>query len=155
MKLQPSSRKELKVIAAGTLACSAVMVLVFVVLHVAGVYRTALWQVVLSALVGSAVAILNFAALCLTVQKAAEKSQDARFVHTCVQTSYTARLALQALWCIAAFVAPCFQVVAAALPLLFPRVAIYFQQIKERKRPEAAPASAAQQGNPLPPEQER
>lgn len=73
MKLQPASRRELKHIAVGTLICSAVMVAVFVLLSVTGIYPSVFWQVLLSALLGSAVAIVNFALLCLTVQSAAEK----------------------------------------------------------------------------------
>ena len=97
MKLQPASRRELKHIAVGTLICSAVMVAVFVLLSVTGIYPSVFWQVLLSALLGSAVAIVNFALLCLTVQSAAEKAGDAGAVKARVQTSYTSRLALQGL----------------------------------------------------------
>lgn len=155
MKLQPASRRELKHIAVGTLICSAVMVAIFVLLSVTGIYPSVFWQVLLSALLGSAVAIVNFALLCLTVQSAAEKAGDAGAVKARVQTSYTARLALQGLRCIVAFLVPSLQVVAAVLPLLFPRMVIHAMQIKERKRSAAAPAEGAQQAEPLPPEQER
>ena len=155
MKLKPASRKELNHIAVGTLICSAVMVVVFLVLHLTGIYRSVFWQVLFSALAGSLVAIGNFALLCLTVQSAAEKADNPGAVKARVQTSYTARLALQGLWCIVAFLVPSLQVVAAVLPLLFPRVVIQFLQFKERKRSQAAPAEGAQQAQSLPPEQER
>ena len=45
-----------------------------------------------------------------------------------MQLSYNLRLALQAAWVIVAFIAPCFHVLAAAIPLLFPTVVLYILQ---------------------------
>ncbi|MGN0983753.1 MAG: ATP synthase subunit I [Gemmiger sp.] len=123
MKLQPASQKELARIAAGTLAGAAVMVAVFALLGVLGVYPFR-WTVLTGAAGGCAVAILNFALLCLTVQNAAG-IQDPKLLRAKVQASYTARLLVQGLWCLVAYLAPCFQVVAGILPLFFPNLVIY------------------------------
>lgn len=124
MKLQPASQKEIARIAAGTLAGAAVLVAVFAVLGAAGLYPFR-WTVITGALGGSAVAILNFTMLCLTVQNAAG-IEDKKLLRAKVQASYTARLLLQGLWCLVAYLAPCFQVVAGILPLFFPNLVIYF-----------------------------
>lgn len=123
MKLQPASQKEIARIAVGTLAGAAVLVAVFAVLGLAGVYPFR-WTVITGALGGSAVAILNFTLLCLTVQNAAGV-EDPKLLRAKVQASYTARLLVQGLWCLTAYLAPCFQVVAGILPLLFPNLVIY------------------------------
>lgn len=123
MKLQPASQKEIARIAAGTLAGAAALVAVFAVLGLAGVYPFR-WTVITGALGGSAVAILNFTLLCLTVQNAAGV-EDPKLLRAKVQASYTARLLVQGLWCLAAYLAPCFQVVAGILPLFFPNLVIY------------------------------
>lgn len=143
MKLQPASQKELLHIAVGTLLCAAVMVGVFALLSAAGVYPFSL-SIVWAALAGSAVAIFNFALLCLTVQKVAEMGDNAKNARAAMQTSYNTRMMLQGLWCVLAFILPCFQAVAGILPLLFPRIAIYLMQLTGRYRPGQA---AAQPGD--------
>lgn len=135
MKLQPASQKEIARIAAGTLAGAAVLVAVFAVLGLAGVYPFR-WTVITGALGGSAVAILNFTLLCLTVQNAAGV-EDPKLLRAKVQASYTARLLVQGLWCLTAYLAPCFQVVAGILPLLFPNLVIY--SLRATGRIEAPP----------------
>ena len=94
MKLQPASRKELSRIALGTLACDAVMIAALFVLSLVGVGSFDLLRILLGAVCGSVVAVVNFAILCLTVQSAVEienkKKMKARF-----QLSYNIRLLLQ------------------------------------------------------------
>lgn len=135
MKLQPASQKELLHISVGTLLCAAVMVGVFALLDRAGIYPFSL-SVIWAALGGSAVAILNFALLCLTVQKVAEMGDNAKNARAAMQASYNTRMMLQGVWCVLALVLPCFQAVAGILPLLFPRVAIFLMQRTGRVGPE-------------------
>ncbi|MDD4851140.1 MAG: ATP synthase subunit I [Gemmiger sp.] len=131
MKLQPASAKELRHIAVGTAICTAVMVAVFGLLAAFGLVRFQ-YTIPLGAVCGAAIAILNFAVLCLTVQEAARA--DEKNAHYKVKLSYNIRLMVQAGWCVVAYLLPCFQVVAAVLPLLFPRVVIYITQAVERGR---------------------
>ena len=68
MKLQPESKKELTRIACGTAICTAVMWVIFAALHLVGWVKFD-YTVVLGSLIGAAVAIGNFAGICLVVQK--------------------------------------------------------------------------------------
>ena len=86
--------------------------------------------------------IVSFIILCLSVQRAADM-EPGKAMKAQMQLSYNLRLLLQAGWVVAAFLLPCFQVLAAAVPLLFPTVIIFYLQQKgklvtpsERKNPE-------------------
>ena len=68
MKLQPESKKELTRIACGTAICTAVMWVIFAALHLVGWVKFD-YTVVLGSLIGAAVAIGNFAGICLVCQK--------------------------------------------------------------------------------------
>lgn len=126
MKLQPASKKELLFIAKGTVLGTLLMLVVFLVLSVTGVYPFG-WQIPLSAAGGCLVAVLNFYLLCLTVQSAAG-TEDKKALKAKVQGSYNGRLLMQGLWCLVSFLAPCFNVAAGVVPLLFPNLLIYIRQ---------------------------
>ena len=142
MKLQSASKRELKRVAVGTAA--------FDVLLIAGLFLLSQfglgdfnYKVFLGALGGSIVAILNFAIMCLTIQKATNISEQKQ-MKAFIQGSYNGRLLLQAGWIVAAFIIPHTNVVAAAAPLLFPSLTIIYLQLKgklvepsERKTPPA------------------
>ena len=137
MKLQPESKKELKRILCGAAICTAVMWVVFAALGLVGWVRFDL-KLVLSSLVGDAVAVGNFAGICLMVQKVIDE-QDEKRRKAQLQASYNIRMLIQAVWVIVAIGAPCFQPFASVLPLLFPRVTIYYLQITGKYKP-LAPA---------------
>ena len=126
MKLQPASKKELTFIAKGTVICTLVMLAVFLVLSVTGVYPFSC-RVPLAAAGGCAVAVANFYLLCLTVQSAAGMD-DQKALKAKVQASYNGRLLMQGLWCLVSYLAPCFNVAAGVIPLLFPNILIYLRQ---------------------------
>ena len=83
MKLQPASRKELTRITLGTLVCDAILIAALFVLSLVGVGTFDVFRILLGAVCGTAVAVANFAILCLTVQSAPEidnkKRMKARF----------------------------------------------------------------------------
>ena len=145
MKLQPASKKEVKRIALGTAAFSGIMTAAMFVLSLVGV-GTFDYTVFVGAIGGSLVAILNFTIMCLTIQNAvniAEQKQMKAFI----QGSYNGRLLLQAAWIVVAFMVPHINVIAAAIPLLFPNLTIFYLQSKgklvspsERKNPPAEEA---------------
>lgn len=137
MKLQPESKKELKRILCGAAICTAVMWVVFAALGLVGWVRFDL-KLVLSSLVGDAVAVGNFAGICLMVQKVIDE-QDEKRRKAQLQASYNIRMLIQAVWVIVAIGAPCFQPFAGVLPLFFPRVTIYYLQITGKYKPLAAP----------------
>ena len=126
MKFQSASKKEIIRVAAGSGICLAVMLAVCFVLSCfgAGVFDH---TVLLGGVLCTNVAILNFAALCLTIQKAAQ-IEDKKQMKARIQLSYHARLLLQAAWVVAAFLIPWLHGIAGALPLLFPSVVIFFLQ---------------------------
>ena len=137
MKLQPESQKELTRIACGTAICTAVMWVIFAALHLVGWVKFD-FSVILSSLIGAAVAIGNFAGICLVVQKVIDEQDEKRRKAT-LQASYNVRMLIQAVWIIVAIAAPVFQPFAGVLPLLFPRVTIYYLQITGKYKP-LAPA---------------
>lgn len=133
MKLQTESKKELLHIACGTTLCTVVMWAVFSILHLVGWVRFD-YTVILGGLVGALVAIGNFAGICIMVQKVLEEPDEKRRKAK-LQLSYNGRMLLQALWVVVAIAAPCFQSFAGVLPLLFPRVTIYYLQITGKYQP--------------------
>lgn len=132
-KLQPESKKELGRIAGGTAICTAAMWVVFAAFHTVG------WlpfdsTVVLAGLAGAAVAVGNFAGICLMVQKVIDEPDEDRRKKM-LKISYNSRMLAQAVWVLIAISAPCFQAFAGVLPLFFPRVTIYYLQITGKYQP--------------------
>ena len=128
MKLQPESKKELLRIACGVSLCTAVMWVVFAALHLVG-WVAFDYRVLLGGIIGALVAIGNFAGICFVVQKVIDEP-DEKKRKAQLQISYNTRMLLQALWIIIAI---------AALPLLFPRVTIYYLQITGKYKPLTPP----------------
>ncbi|OUQ34344.1 ATP synthase subunit I [Faecalibacterium sp. An122] len=133
MKLQPESKKELKRITGGTALCTAAMWVLFAAFHVVN------WvpfdsTVVLGGIIGAAVAVGNFAGICLMVQKVVdEKHEDRRKMM--LKVSYNVRMLVQAVWVVIAIASPWFQPFASVLPLFFPRITIYYLQITGKYQP--------------------
>lgn len=131
MKLQAASKKELSRVCVGTLVCDVIMVAGLFLLSQFGIGTFQLSRILLGALCGSVVAVVNFAILCLTVQSAvaieSKRKMKARF-----QLSYNIRLALQAIWVVAAYLIPQIHFVAGAAPILFPNVVIFYLQSKNK-----------------------
>lgn len=131
MKLQPASVQQIRGVALIGGLCTAAMVGVFAALGAAGVVNWS-WRVIAGAAGGWAIATLNFALMCRMVEQVAG-IPDQKKVRARVQASYNARMMLQGVWCVAAIILPCFQPVAAILPLLFPRIALLVEQIRQRQ----------------------
>lgn len=143
MKLQPASRKELRRITLGILICDAIMIPVLFFLSQFGIGSFDIFRILLGTAGGSAVAVINFAIMCLTVQNAVDIS-DQKKMKAFFQVSYNTRLLLQAAWVVVALLVPQIHVLAGAAPLLFPNAVIFYLQSKgklitpsERKNPPA------------------
>ena len=128
MKLQEASKKEIKRIAIGTGVCDILLIAGLFVLSLGGV-GTFDYKVFTGVLGGSLVAILNFTIMCLTIQKAVDIAEQKQ-MKSFIQGSYNGRLLLQAGWVVAAFLIPYVNVIAAAIPLLFPNLVIFYLQYK-------------------------
>ena len=143
MKLQRASRKEIRRIALGTLVCDGIMIAGLFLLSQFDIGTFDLPRILLGAVCGSVIAIVNFTILCLTVQMAAEMTNQ-RKMKAKFQLSYNVRLVLQAGWVVACFVIPQIHFVAGAAPVLFPNVVIFYLQSKNKLfDPSEKPASPA------------
>lgn len=122
MKIAPAVKKETCHIAIGTLLGIAIMLIVFALLHkfTLGVF--------ISAIIGGAVAVLNFFVLGLTVQKIASGDSEERG-RKWMQFSYNMRMLVMVIWLIVAMAVPFFNWVAGLIPLLLPRLTIAVMQL--------------------------
>lgn len=148
MKLQSASRKEILRIALGTLVCDGILIAGLFVLSLVGVGSFDLPRILLGAVCGSVIAVLNFTILCLTVQSAVEMTNQ-RKMKAKFQLSYNIRLILQAGWVVACFAIPQIHFVAGAAPVLFPNVVIFYLQSQNKLIPPsenpAAPAKVQEE----------
>ena len=145
MILQPASRKEVLRITAGTAVCDVILIAALFLLSQFDIGTFQLGKILLSTLIGSVIAVANFAAMCLTVQSAVgmedQKKMKAKF-----QLSYNVRMVVQAGWSVAAFLIPGLHFVAAAAPILFPKVTILYLNATGKLMPrEEAKPEASQQ----------
>lgn len=143
MFLQPASRKEITRIAIGTLFWDVILVAVLFLLSQFDIGKFDLGRILFSAACGSLVAVLNFTALCVTVQNVVgtenKKQMQAKF-----QVSYNFRMLLQAVWVVVALLLPQIHVVAGAVPLLFPNLTILALQATGKLMPKNEKASSAE-----------
>ncbi len=128
MKLQSASRREVKRIACGTAVGGMLLVVVMFALSSMGIGEFD-YRVITGAIGGCAVAVLNFALLCMTIQRAVSIGEQ-KSMKSFIQGSYNGRLLLQAGWIVAAYLMPWTNVFAAAIPLLFPNLMIFYLQAR-------------------------
>lgn len=122
--LDPAAKKETLRIAVGTVVLSVVMELVFIVIRSWDL--TVLW----GNLLGAFAAVLNFFLMALTVVKCISLAPDKAAMK--IRVSQGGRLMMLAVIAILAAVLPCFNLYAAVIPLLFPRIVIMFWQLTHR-----------------------
>ncbi len=141
MKLQSASKREIRRIAIGTAVCDGIMIAGLFLLSQFGIGSFQPLRILLGAVGGSAVAVLNFTIMCLTVQSATSYD-DQKKMKAFIQGSYNGRLALQALWVVICIIVPQIHTLAGAAPLLFPNFVIFWLQANgklvtpsERKNP--------------------
>lgn len=140
MKLQSASQREVKRIACGTAVGGVLLVAAMFVLSRMG-FGEFNYRVITGTIGGCIVAVLNFAMMCMTIQRAVNIGEQ-KAMKAFIQGSYNGRLLLQAGWIVAAYLLPWFNVFAAAIPLLFPNLMIFYLQARgklvtpsERKNP--------------------
>lgn len=126
-KLDPVVRKETLRIGLGTLVCTAVMLLVFFLI---GKFDL---TVLYGALLGGGFAVLNFFLLGLSVQRTTSQ-EDPKAAQAKMQMSYTVRLLFMAAVVIVGIQLPCFHWVAVVIPLIFPRLIIFFLGLKPKRK---------------------
>ena len=126
-KLDPVVRKETLRIGLGTVLCTAAMLRVFFLI---GKFDL---TVLYGGLLGGGFAVLNFFLLGLSVQRTTSQ-EDAKKAQAKMQMSYTLRLLLMAAVVIVGIQLPCFHWVAVVIPLIFPRLIIFFLGIKPKRK---------------------
>lgn len=131
-KLDPVIRKEVTRVALGTLVLSVVMELVFVLL------KRWDYTVLLGNLLGAFAAVLNFFLMCITVTSCLSLEKDKAALK--LRSSQFGRLLLMGAFLALAALLPCFNLIAAALPLLFPSIVIIFLRLTGKTG--AAPSDA-------------
>ena len=138
MILQPASRMAVKRVAVGPLVGEVLLVAGLFLASQFDIGTFDLGTILISAAIGSVIAVLNFALMCLTVQSALgmtdQKKMKAKF-----QLSYNARMILQAGWTVIAFLIPGLHFVAGAAPVIFPKVTILNLQAKGKLLPPDPP----------------
>lgn len=131
MKIAPAVKKETGHIALGTAIGVVLILIVFFV------FKQFNSGVLVSAIIGGVVAVLNFFILGLTVQKIANGESEERG-RKWMQFSYNMRMLVMVIWLIVALAVPFFNWVAALLPLLMPRLTIAVMQVTGiYKKPES------------------
>ena len=126
MKLQQASVKEIKRMALGSLILGAVQLAVFLLLYIFNIVNS-YYPVIIGTAGGILVTVLSFTVLCFSIQRAAD-TQDQKLMKSRMQFSYNIRMILQAGWVVGAFFIPFVNVIAAAIPLLYPTVIIIILQ---------------------------
>ena len=148
MKIQPAIRQETLRMAIGVAILTVLMLGVYLILGIMT------FEVVLGAVLGTAVAVGNFFLMAMSVQKAAELmngvqlppeevgedgetvdkplSPEATKARQKMQLSYTGRMLLTVVFAIIALLVPAIHPVAALIPLLFPRIVIMIQGLVQK-----------------------
>ena len=128
MKLQKSVLREVRHIAIGTVACTAVQLAAFALLGR------------LDGAVGAGFAVFNFVLLGFTMQRAAGNAEKAKQI---AQFSYSVRMLLTCVVAILGFQLGALNGVATALALFFPRITISVMQLLGFYKPQPKEAPAA------------
>lgn len=125
-KIDKTVIKETIYIAVFTLILSMLMESVFLIIHK--------WDytILLGNILGYVAVVLNFFLMGLTVQKAVNLSQeDAK---TRVKFSQMMRLFMLAAFALVAGISEHFSLIAFVIPLIFPRIAIFFRPYFDKKK---------------------
>lgn len=121
-QIDPTVKKETKYIALMVVILTVLMEAVFLVFRRWDM--TVLW----GGLLGACVAILNFFLMGFTVQKAVEKEE--KEAKQLMKVSQSGRMMMQlAFAAIAAALPGAFNLIAALLPLLFPRIGVMLRSV--------------------------
>jgi len=138
MILQSASRKEISRISIGTACMDVILIAGLFLLSQFDIGEFDFLRILLSCLAGSAIAILNFTILCITIQSAVGM-EDRKKMQAKFQLSYNGRMILQAGWVVASFLIPQIHFVAGAAPVLFPKLTILYLQFTGKLMPPDPP----------------
>ena len=127
MKLHSASKNEIKRIFFGTLILDVLLIAGLFLMSQFDIGTFDPGKILISTLIGSCIAVLNFTLMCLTIQNAVEM-EDKKKMQAKFQLSYNARMILQSAWVVTAFLVPAFHFIAGAAPVLFPKITLLYLQ---------------------------
>ncbi len=125
-KIDATVAGETRYIATWVVILSAVMEAVFLII---GMWS---YKVLLGNILGGAAAVFNFLLMGITVQKAVVK--DEKEAATAMKASQSMRSLMLLIVALLGIVIPVFNAVAVIIPLFFPRIAIAFVPLRDRKK---------------------
>ena len=134
MRVQETVKKETAQIAVQSGIATVLMWICIFVLHQFYPEKLSFdYRVILSGLLGTVVAVMNFLLMGITVQSvlSVENQEEA---YQRMRLSYRRRTMLQLGWIILAIVAPCFQAVPGIIPLLFPGAFLRIRGVLDWKK---------------------
>ena len=134
MRVQETVKKEsLQIAVQSGIATLIMWICIFILHHFIPEKVSFDYRVILSGLLGTVVAVMNFLLMGITVQSvlSVENQEEA---YQRMRLSYRNRTMLQLGWIILAVVAPCFQAVAGIVPLLFPGGILRISGVLEWKK---------------------
>ncbi len=126
LKLDKVVIQEIKYIAAWMIILSIIMEAVFLII---GKWD---YTVLLGNLLGALVIMINFIAICITVQTAVQK--DEKDAKQAMKASHAARTIFIFVAVVVGVVLSCFNTLAVIIPLLFPRLAIAIRPVLDKKK---------------------
>ncbi|MBR4725959.1 MAG: ATP synthase subunit I [Lachnospiraceae bacterium] len=139
VSVQPAVRRETRNVAFITFVGVLIMFAVFSVLNIFLPDSVPFnYTVILAGICAGIVATLNFFLMGLAVQKVASATEE-KEAKKIMQKSYYSRFGLQILWVAAAIIAPCFNIVAGLIPLMFPGFGIRMRGVLAHIFPKLAP----------------
>ncbi|MBQ9549872.1 MAG: ATP synthase subunit I [Lachnospiraceae bacterium] len=133
MKLQEAVKKETIFISCGCVIATVICLLLFFVLNRFFPEQIPFgMKVIISGVIGCAVAVLNFFWMAVTVQKVTSIEDEGR-ARSVMALSYRNRMLLQLLWAVLSFALPVFNGAMGIIPLFVPSVLIKCRGIFQRK----------------------
>ncbi len=125
MKLDPTVKKETFYVLIGETILTALMLSVFLIVDRFDI------RVLIGALSGGTIAVLNFLIMCLTIQKALSMPEENHA--KLMRASQSLRLLLMALTIILCIAVAKLNLIATLVPLLFPRIVVLVRGIMMEK----------------------
>ena len=135
MKLDSDIKGLVKGVFTGCGILCAIEIAVGIVMCAAGFFHegstpASIAGVIVGSLGGTAVAMLVFLWMAVSLQKSLDKAAlGSAAVKRGVQAGYTQRLLAQGAWVVAAALVPFINTICGLVPLLFPKLAIYMLQV--------------------------
>ncbi len=126
VKIDKTVAKETKYIITFVAIFSVLMQAIFLIL---GEWN---YKVLLGNIYGAAMAVGNFFAMCLYIQKAV--TQEEKEAKQTIRTSQSTRFAALVLLCGVGVVIPIFNWITVVVPLIFPSVAIYLRPLIDKNK---------------------